>query len=413
MTQEAQCNLVVACARLLYVNGQGTEQVLAAAHRLARALGLRSNLSLRWGELQIQLEEGNRPIWRVAANPAGVDMNRVTAGMRVIDDVEAGRLTPEGALKAIESISRSRGSSTWILALAAGAGAAAMAVIFGVQQVFDASVIFVSAFLGALLRRGLLRVTSNALVQPFCASLFAGLFAAVAFRFQLITSLRFVALCPCVILVPGAHVLNGLADLINGRLHLGAARLIHAGLITAAIATGLLFGLVLCGASLPLTEAARVVPLWQHIVAAGVAVAAFGIFFSMPLNQLPIAVIVGSLAQALRWAALAAGFGVGAASLVAGLAVGIILIPAARQQRIPFAAAGFVSIVSMIPGSYLFTMASGLLQIARGENIALEPISIALANGTNATLIILAISLGLVIPKLGLDYLDERRGRNR
>jgi len=89
MTQEAQCNLVVSCARLLYVNGQGTEQVLAAAHRLARALGLRCNLSLRWGELQIQLEEGNRPIWRVAANPAGVNMNRVTAGMRVIDDVEA------------------------------------------------------------------------------------------------------------------------------------------------------------------------------------------------------------------------------------------------------------------------------------------------------------------------------------
>jgi len=58
-------------------------------------------------------------------------------------------------------------------------------------------------------------------------------------------------------------------------------------------------------------------------------------------------------------------------------------------------------------------MASGLLQIARGENAALEPISIALANGTNATLIILAISLGLVIPKLGLDYLDERRQRNR
>ena len=67
----------------------------------------------------------------------------------------------------------------------------------------------------------------------------------------------------------------------------------------------------------------------------------------------------------------------------------------------------------MIPGSYLFTMASGLLQIARGEGTTLELISVALANGTNATLIILAISLGLVIPKLGLDYLDERRGRNR
>ena len=115
MTQEAQCNLVVACTRLLYVNGQGTEQVLAATERLAHALGLRAALSLRWSELQLQLEEGNRPIWRVAANPAGVDMTRVIAGMRVIDDVQAARLAPEAGLKAIDAISRSSGSPAWML----------------------------------------------------------------------------------------------------------------------------------------------------------------------------------------------------------------------------------------------------------------------------------------------------------
>jgi len=31
MSREARCNLLLACARLLYVNGQGTEEVLAAA----------------------------------------------------------------------------------------------------------------------------------------------------------------------------------------------------------------------------------------------------------------------------------------------------------------------------------------------------------------------------------------------
>jgi uncharacterized membrane protein YjjP (DUF1212 family) len=357
------------------------------------------------------LEDGARPTWRIAANPAGVEMSRVTAAMRVIEEVEGGRLEIDAALKAIESISRSPAVPIWLLALASGAGAAAMAVIFGVQRIGDAALIFVSAFAGACLRRSLSRMTANALVQPFCASLLAGLFAAIAFRWELITSLRFVALSPCVILIPGAHLLNGLADLINARLHLGAARLIHAGLIIAAITTGLLFGLVLCGASLPLTETVRAVPLWQHIVAAGVAVAAFGVFFSMPSNQLLWPVIIGAVAQALRWAVLAAGFGVGAASLAASLAVGLILIPVARRQRIPFAAVGFVSIVSMIPGSYLFTMASGLLQIARGGHASLDVIGVTLANGTHAMLIILAISIGLVIAKLALDYLDERARR--
>ena len=49
--------------------------------------------------------------------------------------------------------------------------------------------IFASALLGALLRRGLHRLGTNALIQPFCASLFAGVVAALAFRYQLITSL--------------------------------------------------------------------------------------------------------------------------------------------------------------------------------------------------------------------------------
>ena len=63
------------------------------------------------------------------------------------------------------------------------------------------------------------------------------------------------------VLVPGPHVLNGALDLINGRIHLGAARLIYAGLVIVAISTGLLLGLALLGVSLPVDEAGRVVPL--------------------------------------------------------------------------------------------------------------------------------------------------------
>ena len=407
------CNLVVSGARLLYCNGQGTEQVLASAQNVCGALGLRANVSLRWGDIAVQLEEGERPIYRSAANPAGVDMNRVITGMRLLDDIAAGRLQPEAATHEMASLSPLPAVATWLFAVASGAGAVAMAVIFWVQHIADALMILISAFDGGYLRRGLAGLGTNALAQPFCASLFAGVFAAIAFRFELIASLRFVALCPCVILVPGAHVLNGLADLINGRLHLGAARVIHATLIIVAITTGLLFGLVLCGAALPLTEAVRTVPLWQHMFAGGVAVAAFGVLFSMPLQLLPLPILVGALAQALRWLALTQGFGVGAAALIACLSIGTILIPIARKQQIPFAAIGFISVVSMIPGSYLFTMAAGLVQIAAGQDATLDLIAGTLTNGTVALLITLAISLGLVIPKLVFDEIDDRRAAKR
>jgi uncharacterized membrane protein YjjB (DUF3815 family) len=198
-------------------------------------------------------------------------------------------------------------------------------------------------------------------------------------------------------------------DLINGRIHLGAARLIYAGLVIVAISIGLLTGLALLDVSLPVDQAGRAVPLWQDAIAAGVAVASYGIFFSMPLNMLPWPVAVGMLAHALRWAALTIlGLSVAAGAFLACLIVGMILTPVARRAQMPFAAIGFASVVSMMPGVYLFRTASGLLQLADGSHTTLELLNATIADGLTAATITLAMSFGLIVPKLAIDRLSER-----
>jgi hypothetical protein len=99
-------------------------------------------------------------------------------------------------------------------------------------------------------------------------------------------------------------VLNAALDLLRGCVHLGAARLIYAGLVIVAISMGLPLGLSLLGVSLPVEQAGRSVPLWSDIIAAGVAIACFSVFFSTPLQILTWPVAVGMLAHALRWMAL-------------------------------------------------------------------------------------------------------------
>jgi uncharacterized membrane protein YjjP (DUF1212 family) len=413
MTLEGRSNLILAFARVLYANGEDTDRTVNAAERLGHTLGLRAKLMPRWGELQLRSEDNNiTRVCQAEANPTGVNMNRVVLTVQAIEAIETGRLTPAAASKVIEKISEAPPDSTWLFALASGAGATALSVIFGIEHYIAALLVFVSAASGAVLRRRIGQLSENAFLQPFCGAFLAGIVGALAVRYHLSSSLRLVAVCPCMVLVPGPHVLNGVLDLLNARVELGTARLIYATLVIVAISVGLLLGFAPFGVALPVDQVGRVVPLWQDLIAAGVAVAAYSVFFSTPPNLLLWPVTVGMLAHALRWEVLT-GFGSGAAlaAFVASLSVGLIVTPVVRRSHMPFAAIGFASVVSMIPGVYLFKMASGVLQITSGSPLTFELISATIADGVVALTVTMAISLGLIVPKMAIDWLAGRSTR--
>ena len=105
MTWEERCNLVLAFARVLYVNGQATDQTAAAAERIGQISGLPIKITPRWGALQLESDDGGAGLIRqVTADPTGVHMGRVVSTMQAIADADAGRLTLNAASTAIDSI---------------------------------------------------------------------------------------------------------------------------------------------------------------------------------------------------------------------------------------------------------------------------------------------------------------------
>ncbi|HEY6434271.1 MAG TPA: threonine/serine exporter family protein [Acetobacteraceae bacterium] len=406
----AVLDLTTQVATLLFVNGETTERLERESERIARTLGFDAEFFVRWGELTIRINErGSANDAIVGAVPAGVDMRKVTAILALIDEVCSLRLPAEAVSSKLDAIRALPPVSVARFAVLAGAGAAGLGVIFGATHLWTLVLIALSASAGGCLRRWLGGISRNLLIQPFSAALLAGVVGAIAVRLHLSSVLHLVAVCPCMVLVPGPHLLNGTLDCAHARISLGAARIGFAGLIILMICTGLLTGLFLGGTSLPVFGPSFPIPLGYDVIAAGIAVAAYGTFFAMPWRTLPIPMLIGMLAHAARWGLMSvAGASIEIGALGACLLVGAITAPIADRLRLPFAALAFASVVSLIPGVFLFRMAGGLVAlVGLGERTPPALLTGTIADGGTAFLILLAMAFGLIVPKLCIDHVAD------
>jgi uncharacterized membrane protein YjjB (DUF3815 family) len=88
--------------------------------------------------------------------------------------------------------------------------------------------------------------------------------------------------------------------------------------------------------------------------------------------------------------------------------VGVIITPIADRVQLPFAGLAFASVVSLMPGVFLFRMAGGMVDlVALGSKAPQEIFEQVLADGTTAILIILAMSFGLIFPKMCIQNLTR------
>lgn len=407
-------HLIARAASLLHANGQTTHRVVADITRLANALGYDAHVLPQWDSIFLRLRDrvAQSTAWNVhviETKPVGVDMNKVAQTNRWIDAVCKGSVsvTPEWIEQAqatLETIAALKPSSNARFVSMAGLGAVALGIVFGVTLPLTMALIFVAAVLGAIFRRILARWSVNLFAQPLVAALVAGLIGGWAQRTFDGAALQFVEIAPCMILVPGAHILNASLDLMRGRLALGVARMTYCLLILLAICVGLMLGLNLAGSSLATAVGSASTPIWVDILAAGVAVAAFGAFFSLPWHLLLAPVAVGMFCHASRWVVLEQGGGVVLGALVACLIAGSAMTLLSRVLRLPFAALAFASVVSMMPGIFIFKFASGLIAVYQaGEGATLAMISTVLSLGTATLLVILVMTLGLIVPKMVIE----------
>ena len=408
--------IISVSTRILCVNGQTTHRIVEDAGFLGKSLGYSVSVFSSWNQFIIRLEnlhdvfdENTRAetlIEVLDVTPLAVDMNKVSLTLGVLDQVRSGALPVQTALNQLDEISAQPPATTLRFVLMAGLGAAALGLIFGVTHGPSLVAIFLSAALGAAARRVVARFTRNLFAQPLIAALLAGLVGAILQTLKFDYSLQFIEVCPCMILVPGVHIINGSLDLARGRISLGLARLTYAALIVQMICLGLLLGLWMGGQTLATHDvSSQQLPLALDMLAASVAIAAFGTFFSMPWRILLVPMAIGAVAHAIRWGVIAVSNDVVIGAATACFFVGIVATPLAHRLKLPFAALAFVSVVSLMPGVFLFRMSSALVEIYKlGGKSTESMLGYAASDAMTTIMICLAIAFGLIIPKLVIDH---------
>jgi uncharacterized membrane protein YjjP (DUF1212 family) len=157
---------VLDCAHLLHTNGQSTHETVQAAERLGTELGLRATIIANWQDLEPRATDctGNQVSFE-PGTPTGMNMDRVASAMAAIEDFAGGRRAIGAALEDIKAIGDAPPAPTWLFTLAAAAGAAAMAAMFGAHHLKAVVLIMISAAPGAVLPRTLARYSPNTVLQ--------------------------------------------------------------------------------------------------------------------------------------------------------------------------------------------------------------------------------------------------------
>jgi uncharacterized membrane protein YjjB (DUF3815 family) len=94
---------------------------------------------------------------------------------------------------------------------------------------------------------------------------------------------------------------------------------------------------------------------------------------------------------------------------IAGLLAGTLLTPVSRRWHVPFAGIGFAAVVSLMPGVFVFRMAAAIVTLPGATAASVPALVGAIAlDGLTASLIVISLSLGIVLPKHLYDACLDR-----
>jgi uncharacterized membrane protein YjjP (DUF1212 family) len=314
--------------------------------------------------------------------------------------VRKGELEPTAALDELRRAEADTPRhSRWLaVACLAVAGAGLAALLGG-----DAGALLVAGVatgLGLVVRQELGRCHFSLLMLPLTAAFIGAALGGLAIRLDWTHTPAIALIVPSLMIVPGPHLINGLMDLIDNHLPMSIARLGLAAGILLASGVGIVLGIELTLAG-PLGAGQEVTAdhlnVFSDALLAGIVTCGFAVYYNTPWPQVAWAALGGMAGHGLRFLALEAGGTLEGASILGGLAVGVVSAWIARSNQTPVAVVAFAGAVTMMPGVQMYRALAGALQLARLKDAA-DPATVAgtLGDAAQACIVVTALAVGVI-----------------
>ncbi len=205
-------------------------------------------------------------------------------------------------------------------------------------------------------------------------------------------------------IVPGVPLINFVDDMIDNYLLVGMTRAANSMMMIGAMTFGITLAMGLLGLTdLTIDQKFSELSIIPHdsyliyAIAAAISAVGFSMIFNVPRRILWVVAIGGMITVCTRnFFNFELGCGPVIGSMMGGLLVSLISIKAVHWFHVPNHVITIPSVIPMVPGVLMFRSLLGFIHIGDGP----ENITSALTNGVTASLIVLAISIGVAIPNI-------------
>lgn len=242
-------DLCLWASQMLMQHGAETQLAEEIIHRLGTGLGcdwmdvfISTNAVTITASSGVEFRTKTR---RIVNQP--VNLGLITEVVAIVRRVQAGELSREQTRAALRlTADTPRSYNRWMVILAAGLACAAFSRLFGGDWLAFA-ITWIAASIAVFVRQELNKRHFNHLLVTITVAFSAGVLAGTGALLNISGTPQAALASAVLVLVPGVQLINSAEDLIKGYLITGVGRGVLGGLISLAIALGLLMAITLLG----------------------------------------------------------------------------------------------------------------------------------------------------------------------